>query len=76
MRRGISSFFVVVGVALIVVASGAAPNDATLFGFSAANSSAQRALEKNFDSQLNATELRDWLKQLSSAANHVGAPHN
>lgn len=76
MHRSVSSFFTLFGIACAVAASGATTDDVTLFGFSVTNSNSQRALERNFDSQLNADELRGWLKQLSSAANHVGAPHN
>ena len=47
-----------------------------LLGFSAERAAAQRQLERRFDAQLDAGEMRAWLKRLSSAPNHVGAPHN
>jgi N-acetylated-alpha-linked acidic dipeptidase len=47
-----------------------------LFGFTAADSAAQQALERRFDGALNPAELSSWLKNLSSEANHVGAPHD
>jgi len=48
----------------------------TLFGFNAADSERERALEQRFDAALNPAELRAWLKTLSAAANHVGSPHD
>jgi len=46
------------------------------FGFTAGNVASQQSLEQRFDAQLDASELQAWLKQMSSAPNHVGAPHN
>jgi N-acetylated-alpha-linked acidic dipeptidase len=45
-------------------------------GFTATGAATQAALEQRFDAQLDANQLRDWLKRMSSEANHVGAPHN
>jgi N-acetylated-alpha-linked acidic dipeptidase len=54
-----------------------APADAPpLFGFTAPESAAQRSLEQRFDAQLKPAELRDWLKNLASAPNQVGSPHD
>ncbi|HEX7964573.1 MAG TPA: M28 family metallopeptidase [Gammaproteobacteria bacterium] len=47
-----------------------------MLGFSGANATAQAALEKKFDAQLNADELREWDRDMSSAANNVGTPHD
>src|SRR5690348_5354175 len=47
-----------------------------LFGFKPDEIAAEQALEQRFDAQLNAAELRDWLKTLSSEPNHVGSPHD
>ena len=47
-----------------------------LFGFTAAQAPDQRSLEQRFDAQLDAAELRAWLKNLSSEANQVGTPHD
>ena len=49
---------------------------ATLFGFNAADSARERSLEQRFDASLSAADLRAWLRTLSSAANHVGSPHD
>jgi N-acetylated-alpha-linked acidic dipeptidase len=50
--------------------------DATLLGFTADGSAAQRQLEQRFDAQLSANEMRDWLKKLSAEPNQVGSPHD
>jgi N-acetylated-alpha-linked acidic dipeptidase len=47
-----------------------------LFGFTAADSAAQQALEQRFDAALNPADLNAWLKNLASEANHVGSPHD
>jgi N-acetylated-alpha-linked acidic dipeptidase len=63
------------GAALAAGAAGtAAP--ATIFGFSAADGTRELALEQRFDAALDPADLRGWLKTLSAAANHVGAPHD
>ncbi len=36
----------------------------------------QAALEKAFDAQIDAKEMTEWLRELSSAPNHVGSPHD
>ena len=48
--------------------------DDTLIGFTPESSVAERALEARFDSQLNAENLRTWLKHLTRHPNHVGSP--
>ena len=50
--------------------------DPTMLGFSADAAAREQSLEQRFDAQLNAAELRDWLKQMSSEPNQVGAPHD
>jgi N-acetylated-alpha-linked acidic dipeptidase len=53
-------------LALALVSSGAvAQSDGT-----------SQALEKNFDSMISSADQLGWLEQMSSAPNHVGAPHN
>lgn len=47
-----------------------------MLGFIPTRASEQRQLEQRFDAQLNANELREWLRRLSSAPNHVGSAHN
>ncbi|MGA7824125.1 MAG: transferrin receptor-like dimerization domain-containing protein [Steroidobacteraceae bacterium] len=67
------------GISLFVAAAAALAADAAgpaMFGFTAAQAPDQRSLEQRFDAQLDAAELRAWLKNLSSEANQVGAPHD
>jgi N-acetylated-alpha-linked acidic dipeptidase len=52
---------------------GAAP---AMTGFTASAAAQQRALEQRFDAALDPTDLREWLRRLSAAPNHVGAPHD
>lgn len=37
---------------------------------------AQRALERQYDTHLDAADLRAWLERMSAEPTHVGAPHN
>jgi N-acetylated-alpha-linked acidic dipeptidase len=58
-------------------AAGAADEGSpALFGFTAEKSAAQRALEQRFDAELRPAELREWLRNLASAPNQVGSPHD
>ncbi|MGH7997569.1 MAG: hypothetical protein ACREFX_14575 [Opitutaceae bacterium] len=47
-----------------------------MLGFTAAGAARERALERRFDAQLSALEMRAWLKRLSSEPNQVGSPHD
>lgn len=47
-----------------------------LFGFTPDQVAAEQALEQRFDGDLNAADLRGWLKTLSAEPNHVGSPHD
>ena len=57
-------------------ACGATAATPAMLGYFPESAAAQRALEQRFDAQLHATELRAWLQSMSSAANHVGSPHD
>jgi N-acetylated-alpha-linked acidic dipeptidase len=46
-----------------------------ILGFTAARAERQHALEAEMDRRIEAVDLAAWLKRLSSAPNHVGAPH-
>ena len=64
---------------LATAASAAAPaaaSDTALLGFTADGSKQQQSLEKEFDAQLSAAEMRGWLKQMTSGPNQVGSPHD
>ena len=45
-------------------------------GFTTSAAAEQRALEQRFDAQLDAADLRNWMKRMAAEPNHVGAPHN
>ncbi len=51
------------------------PN-AELIGFSPRSAAAQQSLERRFDGYLDAADLREWMRQLSSAPNQVGSAHD
>src|ERR1051326_2745615 len=36
----------------------------------------QASLERSFDADIKADEMRDWLKTLAAEPNHVGSPHD
>ncbi|HXE78354.1 MAG TPA: PA domain-containing protein, partial [Rhodanobacter sp.] len=69
-------------LACLVVALGAAcsangdQSSSAMLGFSPSAATKQQSLEKTFDAQLQASNLRDWLKNMSSAPNQVGSPHD
>jgi N-acetylated-alpha-linked acidic dipeptidase len=48
----------------------------SMLGFTPAAASQQRALEAQFDSALNATEIAHWDKSFSSEPNQLGSPHD
>lgn len=43
-------------------------------GFPGEQAAAQRALEERFDAELDANDLRAWMRHLSSRPHHVGSP--
>ena len=47
-----------------------------LLGYKESTAAQEQALEQRFDEQLNPADLQTWLKQLSSAPNQVGSPHD
>lgn len=50
--------------------------NASLLGYTAADATQERSVEQRFDGELRASDLRDWLKRLSSEPNQVGSPHD
>jgi N-acetylated-alpha-linked acidic dipeptidase len=65
-------------LALLAAAAADSANSAgpALFGFTPDEATSEQALEQRFDAQLDAADLRGWLKTLSSEPNHVGSPHD
>ena len=66
-------------LALVLAVSAAAqppaPDGAPIRGFSDAAAAEQRALEARFDSNLKASNLREWMQRLSARPHHVGSPY-
>jgi N-acetylated-alpha-linked acidic dipeptidase len=76
-RRTVRGWVLALSTLIPLAAAGAAGEGTpALFGFTAQAGVAQRSLEQRFDGALNPSELRDWLKDLASAPNHVGSPHD
>ena len=48
----------------------------TTIAFAAPTSSGQAEVERNFDTLIHPSDLRDWMKTLASEPNHVGSPHD
>ncbi|HET9226901.1 MAG TPA: M28 family peptidase, partial [Thermoanaerobaculia bacterium] len=62
-------------LALFLVAASPAPPAGPMLGFSEEGAAKQRELEKRFDSQLKAENLREWMKRLSARPHHVGSAY-
>jgi N-acetylated-alpha-linked acidic dipeptidase len=52
------------------------PSSASMLGFGAAAALDEQATERRFDADLNAAELREWMRSMSSAPNQVGSAHD
>src|SRR5580693_10428146 len=76
MVRTGSVFLVTTALTALGVAAAAGEEGGAPFGFSSADGARELALEQRFDAQLDPAQLRAWLKNLASEANHVGAPHD
>ena len=65
-----------VSLAITAAALGGAVRAEPILGFTDKSSEAERALEARFDSALSADAIRDRLKLMAAAPNHVGSPHD
>jgi len=75
--RGARAWILRLATVVPLAASSAAGEGApALFGFTTQEAAAQRSLEQRFDAELKPAELRDWMKNLASAPNQVGSPHD
>jgi N-acetylated-alpha-linked acidic dipeptidase len=52
------------------------PGALEIQGFSAAGAAAETELERRFDADLSAADLRAWMERMSSEPNHVGSVHD
>jgi N-acetylated-alpha-linked acidic dipeptidase len=64
----------VLGLAAGTTADTTLSSTEPLLGFSNDHARKQRALEASFDSHLDATKLREWMKRLTARPHHVGSP--
>jgi N-acetylated-alpha-linked acidic dipeptidase len=76
MRARTRCLLLLLGSSLLPLAALPAPADPGVFGFTRDEAARELSLEQRFDASIDPKELRGWLKQLSSAANHVGSPHD
>ena len=74
MRRRTRVRLTSAGLAALALALPAAAADGPLLGFIGDRSAAHRALESRFDRELQADNLREWMRYLSGRPHHVGAP--
>ncbi len=72
-----------IGALLVCAAAGAgsattelAAGGAEILGFAASGAAAEIELERRFDSDLSAADLRSWMEHMSSEPNHVGSAHD
>jgi N-acetylated-alpha-linked acidic dipeptidase len=76
----IRKFPSVIGALIYAAVAAAGPTDpasgGAMLGFSAAHSLDEQAAERNFDADLNAGELREWMHTMSSEPNQVGSVHD
>jgi N-acetylated-alpha-linked acidic dipeptidase len=52
------------------------PAGTAMFGFTADEAVTEQGLEQRFDANIDAADLRGWMKTLSSEPNNVGSPHD
>jgi N-acetylated-alpha-linked acidic dipeptidase len=76
--RSFKRFSVIAVSTLLTALAGwnATAAEQAMLGFVPDRAAAQRQLEQKFDEQLDANQLRTWLKQLSSAPNNLGSAHD
>jgi N-acetylated-alpha-linked acidic dipeptidase len=54
----------------------AAAQNASMLGYTVQDAAEERGLEQRFGANLQASDLRDWMKRLSAEPNQVGSPHD
>jgi len=69
-----------IGALMYAAIAAAGPTDqasgGAMLGFSAAHSLDEQATERLFDADLNAGELREWMRTMASEPNQVGSVHD
>ena len=66
----------ILGAAVSALAAASASRAAPMLGFTPEHATAERATEASFDAGLSAQAIRERLKQMASAPNQVGSPHD
>ena len=56
--------------------SATAPAGTDMLGFTSGGATQEHDLERRFDTELSAPEMREWLRRLSAGPNQVGSPHD
>ena len=64
----------VLGVALATLAVAQETAPPAMVGFNEASGQTQRKLEEQYDSHLEADNLRRWMKQMTVRPHHAGSP--
>jgi N-acetylated-alpha-linked acidic dipeptidase len=77
-RRPLATGIFAVVLAATPLAQPAKPLESgpTLSGFAPARRAAQLDLERRFDAELKADNLRTWLRQLAARPHHLGSPYD
>src|SRR5438876_11080561 len=77
MNNRLIQFLMVFCLCLTAISQNAPTSQTTpLLGFDRDGSSRERALEKQFDSFINKSELRDWMKRLAARPHHLGSAYD
>ncbi|WP_018618950.1 M28 family metallopeptidase [Spirosoma luteum] len=77
LRSTRQSLFLLAGLLLSHYSPAQAPAlTKPLLGFAPAQASAEYTLESQFDAQLKADNLREWMKKLAAQPHHVGSPYD
>lgn len=65
-------------VAVLVAVQGAVPSQEapSILGFAPASAAGQLELERAFDSHLDASNLEEWMRYITSKPIYTGSPHN
>jgi N-acetylated-alpha-linked acidic dipeptidase len=70
------AYIALVSFCLPLTAPSAPAAEGAMLGFSAAHADQERAVEKRFDQQLDAKQVRDFIQSMASEPNQVGSPHD
>jgi N-acetylated-alpha-linked acidic dipeptidase len=72
----VHGYIALLSFCLPLTAPSAPAGEGAMLGFSAAHADQQRAVEKRFDQQLDAKQVRDFIQSMASEPNQVGSPHD